>query len=415
MKEFKTDPEHNWDAWFWLDREEFEGEWKIGLCRYRVKKAVGRDTAGRLFLMVWTNHDKSDRSSFTQAFYEIDMGEYTALLDRAIAQGEVGPAEREELLEKAKSPFIPPWDIHRALVVYQDERYALGQRDDRPYLIANGRTYRLSCHPYEPCLYITEEDGNLTAVHNAFDPFDVLERFHSGETITSITGREYDAKDFCEMVAYAAGMGNIGIDDAERVFGGRAKKKAPDRPAKPEEPARGMEESPQAGDAAFCVLTDARVEAVLAGYPALEVEYCIVQNGHAERGEEAHRCALLAAFCHLSAEEEEGDGYRFDLAKAQAKPIGPAALFAPADDRRAVNYRGAFRYPPHGGWLADRDFGLVNAALFPNGTNALEVFEWTTDWSDFFDDGHEWWGALCDTVYDNTLDRFVVILASSTD
>ncbi|MBR1842280.1 MAG: hypothetical protein IJ788_03280, partial [Oscillospiraceae bacterium] len=50
-----------------------------------------------------------------------------------------------------------------------------------------------------------------------------------------------------------------------------------------------------------------------------------------------------------------------------------------------------------------------------NGTDGLEVFEWTTDWSDYFDEGHEWWGALCFTVYDKTLDRFAVIMASATD
>lgn len=57
----------------------------------------------------------------------------------------------------------------------------------------------------------------------------------------------------------------------------------------------------------------------------------------------------------------------------------------------------------------------MNAALFPNGTDQLEVYEWTTDWSDYFDEGHEWWGTLCLTVYDKSLDRFVVIMASATD
>ena len=57
----------------------------------------------------------------------------------------------------------------------------------------------------------------------------------------------------------------------------------------------------------------------------------------------------------------------------------------------------------------------MNATLFPNGTDKLEVYEWTTDWSDYFDEGHEWWGALCLTVYDQTLERFVIIMASATD
>ena len=57
----------------------------------------------------------------------------------------------------------------------------------------------------------------------------------------------------------------------------------------------------------------------------------------------------------------------------------------------------------------------VNALLFPAGADDLEVYRWTTDWSNLFDDGREWWGTLCLTVYDWTLERFTVIMASATD
>ena len=124
MKEYKTNSYYNWDAWFWVDKVEYDGEWKIGQFRYRNQKAVGRDDSGRLFLMVWTNLDKFDWHKFSQRFYELDIGEFAALLDRAIAQGEVMPEERDRLIEKAKAPFTPPWDIHKAVVVYRDERYA---------------------------------------------------------------------------------------------------------------------------------------------------------------------------------------------------------------------------------------------------------------------------------------------------
>ena len=91
------------------------------------------------------------------------------------------------------------------------------------------------------------------------------------------------------------------------------------------------------------------------------------------------------------------------------------ALFAPADKNGALNYRKAFLYPPHTNRYTDADFDRINAALFPNGTDSLEAYAWSTDWSDYFDDGHEWWGTLCITVYDRSADRFVVILASATD
>ncbi len=63
----------------------------------------------------------------------------------------------------------------------------------------------------------------------------------------------------------------------------------------------------------------------------------------------------------------------------------------------------------------DADFDRLNAALFPKGTDGLEVYRWTTDWSNYFDDGHEWWGTLCLTVYDKRMGRYAVILASATD
>ena len=42
MKEYKVNSGYVWHAWFWVDKEEFEGEWMIGKLRYRVEKAVGR-------------------------------------------------------------------------------------------------------------------------------------------------------------------------------------------------------------------------------------------------------------------------------------------------------------------------------------------------------------------------------------
>ena len=47
--------------------------------------------------------------------------------------------------------------------------------------------------------------------------------------------------------------------------------------------------------------------------------------------------------------------------------------------------------------------------------DVLEIYEWTTDWSDYFDAGHEWYGACCWSVYDRSMDRYVVMLVSATD
>lgn len=296
-------------------------------------------------------------------------------------------------------------------IVYRDERYTLGREDDGYHLIVGGERYVLTCHPYEPCLYITDKSGGMTAVHNAFDPSSVLDAFARGDIVTSITGREYDALDFCRMVEYAAGLYNIQIDEAERVFGDRPKKKHPAPEKARKAPiAAGPIPRPEAGR----VLESDPFYDVLAAYPDSAVDFCLVANEEFGRGRNAHWFALLWAARHLFIDDEDEAIWHFDVAKADGRPIAADALFAPvADD--GLNYRKAFLCPPYGCDYTDTDFDRLNAALFPLGTDGLEVYEWTTDWSDYFDEGHEWWGTLCLTVYDRALDRFAVILASATD
>jgi hypothetical protein len=45
----------------------------------------------------------------------------------------------------------------------------------------------------------------------------------------------------------------------------------------------------------------------------------------------------------------------------------------------------------------------------------LEIYAWTTDCSNYFDAGKEWWGEFFWTVYSPTYDWYVGILASDTD
>ena len=153
--------------------------------------------------------------------------------------------------------------------------------------------------------------------------------------------------------------------------------------------------------------------ALLAEYPRCVIDYRIVPGSSAScRGCEAHRLALKQAFQTLSEDDWE---CTFDLIAARGKQIGVGELFAPPRKTEELNYRGAFLHPPHGVRYTDADFDRLNAALFPKGTDGLEVYRWTTDWSNYFDDGHEWWGALCLTVFDKRMGRYAVILASATD
>ncbi len=147
---------------------------------------------------------------------------------------------------------------------------------------------------------------------------------------------------------------------------------------------------------------------LLAAYPDLAVDYYIVENQR-NGGYESHRKALKVAYHRL-----RGD-WKGNPDQAAGKSIATEEMFSSAYQPGRLNYRKAFLYPPHENRYTGKDFVRVNAVLFPNGTDGLEAYEWTTDWSDYFDEGHEWWGTLCLTVYDKTLHRFVVIMASATD
>ncbi len=156
--------------------------------------------------------------------------------------------------------------------------------------------------------------------------------------------------------------------------------------------------------------------ALIAEYPDCAVDYCIVTGDpQGYRGLSSHREALRLACGRIFSDGRDGEAWHRDLRAAKAKRVDAEELFTSRYREGRLNYRKAFLYPPHENSYTGADFVKINAALFPNGTGGLEAYEWSTDWSDYFGEGHEWRGALCLTVYDKRLDRFAVILASATD
>ena len=155
--------------------------------------------------------------------------------------------------------------------------------------------------------------------------------------------------------------------------------------------------------------------ALLAEYPDLAVEYCIVMQDGLYLGYESHRRALKTAWRTRFSTDDDGEPLQGNPVFATGKRITVDELFTSDDRDGKLHYREAFLYPPYAKGYTGKDFARVNASLFPNGTEGLEVYTWSTDWSEYFDDGHEWWGALCLTVYDASIGRFAVIMASATD
>lgn len=50
-----------------------------------------------------------------------------------------------------------------------------------------------------------------------------------------------------------------------------------------------------------------------------------------------------------------------------------------------------------------------------NDTGHLVIYKWSDDWSSYFDEGKEWWGAFCWSVLDKETNKIIVIAASATD
>ena len=184
-----------------------------------------------------------------------------------------------------------------------------------------------------------------------------------------------------------------------------------------------------------------------------EVDYHLLCDEKPYEGIRSHREALAEVFDNLagnriedqeSAREDFGDELAdqldplvYDISKARSTPLHPEdflycpnivnidyygnvtydAEWTPNDQNigTTVPYWYALMEPVQGRRKRPEDFRKVNEALFPKGTDGLEICEWTTDWSDLFDAGHEWYGACCWSVYDRNMDRYVVMLVSATD
>ena len=184
-----------------------------------------------------------------------------------------------------------------------------------------------------------------------------------------------------------------------------------------------------------------------------EVDYHLLRDDKPYEGLQSHREALLFVFECLvekSMENQERarkmwgddiadrlDPLAYDINKAKATPLDAKVFFycpnivktdyygnvrydaewRPNDENfgTTVPYWYALMEPVHGRNNKPEDFIKVNEALFPNGADALDIYEWTTDWSDYFDAGHEWYGSCCWSIYDKSMTRYVVMLVSATD
>lgn len=177
-------------------------------------------------------------------------------------------------------------------------------------------------------------------------------------------------------------------------------------------------------------LDDDALDRVFSQYD-LDIDHWLLADDSGYLGEASHKKAVLYAHSHYE------PAVTCEAGKMRARAIPASEFFSeppipykktikgvtsfidPALRNKSMGenlkYWYAFLEPPYGNKYGIKDFRAINTALFPQGTDGLEIFSWNTDWSDLFAAGHEWWGAACWSIYDKLLDRYVVIFASCTD
>ena len=102
------------------------------------------------------------------------------------------------------------------------------------------------------------------------------------------------------------------------------------------------------------------------------------------------------------------------------KEVPEKAVAMAEEDREKIGFVYAFLDPPYsfmcGKTIFEKgNFFLDFCRLLFTDISQIEVYMWSTDSSNYFDAGKEWWGTFFWTVYNPYWDRYIGIVASTTD
>lgn len=165
-------------------------------------------------------------------------------------------------------------------------------------------------------------------------------------------------------------------------------------------------------------------------YEEIYLDYVILSAGKEYEGFETHKKAVIEAFQIFNTRNAQ---YNYlvtiETKKMNASMSSIEELLQLPDDNyydyrpkgnrcfaipNPLPYWYAFLEPPYGVPYLTSDFISFNNTLFPNIEDA-EVYRWNDDFSNYFDDGKEWWGTGLWSVYDKKTKIIVIIGASLTD
>ncbi len=173
---------------------------------------------------------------------------------------------------------------------------------------------------------------------------------------------------------------------------------------------------------------------VLRSYDHLLLDYMVLGFHDLYQGEQSHKEAVIEAITGFGSRERVGNNYSpgpFSIDESQMKCRNMTVeefffegnngySLSPKEAGKTeipdkMNYYLAFFDPPYGTDYTLQDFRKINQVLFPVSQEDLEIYEWNDEFSDYFDDGKDWWGTALWSIYDRSLERFVIIGASLSD
>ena len=283
-------------------------------------------------------------------------------------------------------------------ILYQAKRISLLCHNSNLVIIKNNNVYNISSHPYEPCLYIKISNEIIITIHNSFSVSEIINMAKENKNLQSISGCDYNIDKICDILICA--IDNMILDTdlsyLEKLLN-----------------FKNCEEEKKNNN--LIELTDDLFYKEYEKYQYCVLDYCIIKNNSTYNSIESHKEAVI--FSMKKWKKKFKSDYDYDIfyntEKMKATKINSKSFFDNSLKNNSYCY--LFLQPPHGTNYSINDFNRINKILFPNGFDGLEIYEWSTDWSNYFDDGLEWWGAKCVSIYDSKLNRFVVIGASATD
>ena len=212
---------------------------------------VGTDKYGHCILQRRYRHGTPDHYTFEIRHFLIKRNIMASAFALALTQDHMERTDYFELIERLDKQFpktgnpeedgpeilLPPHElldnpskeeIERAeqekerqelsgKVVYLDYTRKLYFAEDghTPMMDYNGKTYTLSCHPYEPMLIIRYKGEDVAHIHNAFYPDDEYKSLLKGQLVHSITGKYHNAERFARLLTTALDTGYENIGDVE--------------------------------------------------------------------------------------------------------------------------------------------------------------------------------------------------------